>query len=122
VVNASFLENGVNIAQVSEEDFPDCIQYFHLEFDDEVLVEAYGALACSYVNMNNRRFFDNYPEFISRYCSADLTADNVIRSGPRNRPSLEGHKDRVRRAWTSFGCTSDSHARNQAATSQWVTF
>jgi hypothetical protein len=121
VVNASFLENGVNIAQVSEEDFPDCIQYFHLEFDDEVLVEAYGALACSYVNMNNRRFFDNYPEFISRYCSADLTSRSVIRSGPRNRPSLEGHKERVRRAWISPGCLIDSHAPNQVATAQLVT-
>jgi hypothetical protein len=122
VVNASFLENDVNIAQASEAEFSGCIQYYHLEFDEEVLVEANGALACSYVNLNNRRYFDNYPEFISRYCSADLTANNVIRSGPRNRPSLEGHKERVRRAWTSFGCKSESHARNQVATSQWVTF
>jgi hypothetical protein len=99
IVNASFLENGINIAQVSEEDYPECIQYYHLEFDEEVLVEANCALACSYVNMNNRRYFDNYPEFISLYCSADLTARSLIRTGPRNRPSLDGHKDRVRRAW-----------------------
>jgi hypothetical protein len=99
VVNASFLENAVNIAQVAEETFPECIQYYHLEFEEEVLVEANGALACSYVNMNNRRYFDNYPEFISLYCSADLTARSLIRTGPRNRPSLDGHKDRVRRAW-----------------------
>jgi hypothetical protein len=121
VVNASFLENDVNIAQASEAEFSGCIQYYHLEFDEEVLVEANGALACSYVNMNNRRYFDNYPEFISRYCSADLTADNVIRSGPRNRPSLEGHKQRVRRAWMSSGCKSDPRDCNQAATGQWVT-
>ena len=122
VVNASFLENDVNIAQASEAEFSGCIQYYHLEFDEEVLVEANGALACSYVNMNNRRYFDNYPEFISRYCSADLTANNVIRSGPRNRPSLEGHKERVRRAWMPPGSTSGSHACNQVATSQRVTF
>jgi hypothetical protein len=122
VVNASFLENGINIAQVSEEDYPECIQYYHLEFDEEVLVEANGALACSYVNMNNRRYFDNYPEFISLYCSADLTARSLIRTGPRNRPSLDGHKDRVRRAWMPPGCNRDSDTRNQAAAAQGVTF
>ena len=122
VVNASYLENDVNIAQASEAEFSGCIQYYHLEFDEEVLVQANGALACSYVNMKNRRYFDNYPEFISCYCSADLTADTVIRSGPRNRPSLEGHKDRVKRAWTPPGSNSDSHACNQVATAKWVAF
>jgi hypothetical protein len=116
-----FLENDVNIAQASDAEFSGCIQYYHLEFDQEVLVEANGALACSYVNMNNRRYFDNYPEFISLYCSADLTARSLIRTGPRNRPSLDGHKDRVRRAWMSSGCSRDSDARNQAAAAQGVT-
>jgi hypothetical protein len=59
VVNASFLENGITITQVTEEELPDCIQYYHLEFEEEVLVEANGAFACSYVNRSNRRFFDN---------------------------------------------------------------
>jgi hypothetical protein len=122
IVNTSFLENGINIAQVSQEDYPECIQYYHLEFDEEVLVEANCALACSYVNMNNRRYFDNYPEFISLYCSADLTARSLIRTGPRNRPSLDGHKDRVRRAWMPSGCNRDSDIRNQAAAAQGVTF
>jgi len=121
VVNASFLENGVNIARVAEEEFAHCIQYYHLEFDKEVLVEANGALACSYVNLNNRRSFDNFPEFISRYCSVDMTASSVIRSGPRNRPSLEGHKERVKRAWISSSCTSDTRAHDQAVTAQLVT-
>jgi hypothetical protein len=121
VVNASFLENGVNIARVAEEEFAHCIQYYHLEFDKEVLVEANGALASSYVNLNNRRSFDNFPEFISRYCSVDMTASSVIRSGPRNRPSLEGHKERVKRAWISSSCTSDSRAHDQAVTAQLVT-
>jgi hypothetical protein len=121
VVNASYLENDVNIAQASEAEFSGSIQYYHLEFDEEVLVQANGALAYSYVNMKNRRYFDNYPEFISCYCSADLTADTVIRSGPRNRPSLEGHKDRVKRAWTPPGSNSGSHACNQVTTAKWVT-
>jgi hypothetical protein len=112
VVNAKFLENGVNIYQVSEAEFPECVQYLHLEFDEEVLVEANSALACSYVNLNNRRHFDNYPEFISRYRCADLTASSVIKSGPRNRPSLKGHKDRTRRGWMSSGCPSDSYVQN----------
>jgi hypothetical protein len=112
VVNAKFLENGVNIDQVSGAEYPDYIQYLHLEFEDEVLVEANGALACSYVNLNNRRYFDNYPEFISRYRCADLTASSVIKSGPRNRPSLKGHKDRTRRGWMSSGCPSDSYLQN----------
>jgi len=118
VVNASFLENGITITQVTEEELPDCIQYYHLEFEEEVLVEANGAFACSYVNRSNRRFFDNYPQFISRYCSADLTVSHVIRSGPRNRPSLEGHKDRTRRAWMQSGVTSDSCALSQSASVQ----
>ncbi|MEB3173438.1 MAG: Hint domain-containing protein [Cyanobacteriota bacterium] len=122
IVNASFLGNGLTISKASPDDFKASIQYLHLEFEEEVLVEANGALACSFVNRNNRRYFDNYPEFISRYFSTDLTASSVIRSGPRNRPSLQGHKDRVKRAWMSSGCTSDSHAHNQAATAQLVTF
>jgi len=122
IVNASFLENGLTIYRASPDDFKTSIQYLHLEFEDEVLVKANNVLACSYINRNNRRYFDNYPEFISLYFSADLTTSSVIRSGPRNRPSLQGHKDRVKRAWMSSGCTSDSHAHNQAATAQLVTF
>jgi hypothetical protein len=122
VVHAYNLENDINISQSAEDEFPDCIKYYHLEFDEEVLVEANGALACSYVNENNRRYFDNYPEFISLYCSADLTARSLIRTGPRNRPSLDGHKDRVRRAWMPPGCSRDPDARNQAAAAQGVTF
>lgn len=116
IVNASFLENGLSISKASLDDFMTSIQYLHLEFEEEVLVEANGALACSYVNMKNRRSFDNFPEFISRYCSADLTASSLIRSGPRDRPSLEGHKERVRRAWMLTGCLIDSHAPSQIAT------
>lgn len=122
IVNASFLGNGLTIFKASPDDFKKSIQYFHLEFQEEVLVEANGALACSYVNRNNRRYFDNYPEFISRYCSADLTANNVIRSGPRNRPSLQGHKDRVRRAWMSPGCMSGTHDFNPVSIKQQVSF
>ena len=122
VVNAICLENGVNIVQTSVHEFPDCIQYFHLEFEEEVLVEANGALACSYANENNRRYFDNYPEFISRYCNADFSASSSINSGPRNRPSIQGHKERVKRSWISSKFLNDSHVPNQAASAQLVTF
>jgi len=119
VVNAICLENGVNIVQTSVHEFPDCIQYFHLEFEEEVLVEANGVWSCSYKNENNRRYFNNYPEFISRYCNADFSASRSINSGPRNRPSIQGHKERVKRSWMSSESHKDS---NQAATAQLVTF
>ena len=122
VVNAICLENGVNIVQTSVHEFPDCIQYFHLEFEEEVLVEANGVWSCSYANENNRRYFDNYPEFISRYCNADFSASSSINSGPRNRPSIQGHKERVKRSWISSKFLNDSHVPNQAASAQLVTF
>jgi hypothetical protein len=122
IVNACFLVNELTITKTLPCEFPVSVRYYHLEFDEEVLVEANGAMACSYVNMNNRRYFDNYPEFISLYCSADLTASSLIRTGPRNMPSLDGHKNRVRRAWMPPGCSRDPDARNQAAAAQEVTF
>lgn len=101
LVNACFLENGISITRAEINEFPDCIQYFHLEFEDEVLVAANGLPCCSYANERNRRSFDNYPEFIRLYLNADTTAANRLDAGPRNKPSLAGHKDRVMRAIVS---------------------
>ena len=99
IVNACFLENGINIYKdLSLVEQPE-IKYFHLEFEDEVLVYANGAAACSYVNRGNRRTFDNYPEFIRLYVDADSSVETYIAGPPRNQPSLAGHKRRVRRSW-----------------------
>jgi hypothetical protein len=99
IVNAAFLVNDVNIVKTQPGDFPSEISYFHLEFDDEVFVLANGTKACSYVNSGNRRSFDNYAEFISLYLNPCNTTRSRISSFPRNRPSLKGHKERVKRSW-----------------------
>lgn len=101
IINACFLENGLTIAKALPDYFKTSIQYHHLEFNDEVLVSANGALACSYVNTGNRRSFDNYPEFISMYGDAAITVQSRIYSPGRNRPSMKGHKMRVARSWDS---------------------
>ena len=99
IVNAACLVNGLNIYKEKLSLYPDTLKYFHLEFDDEVLVIANGVEACSYANEDNRRSFDNYPEFISLYVNADLSVKSYISRSPRNQPSLQGHKSRVKRSW-----------------------
>jgi hypothetical protein len=99
IVNACFLENGLTITKASPDDFKASIRYFHLEFDDEVLVSANNAFACSYVNTGNRRSFDNYPEFISMHGDAGISVKSTLCGAKRNQPSMRGHKTRVRRSW-----------------------
>ena len=99
IVNACFLENGINIYKDISLASMHEIKYFHLEFEDEVLVFAHGVGACSYANERNRRTFDNYPEFISLYGAVESSVKSRIPGPPRNRPLLEGHKRRVRRSW-----------------------
>ena len=99
IINACFLENGLTITKASPDEFKTSIRYFHLEFDDEVLVSANNAFACSYVNTGNRRSFDNYPEFISLYGDSDICARSTLYAAKRNQPSMRGHKMRVARSW-----------------------
>lgn len=99
IVNACFLENGINIYKDTTLVSMQEVKYFHLEFEDEVLVFAHGVAACSYANERNRRTFDNYPEFISLYGDVESSVKSRILGSPRNRPLLEGHKKRVRRSW-----------------------
>lgn len=99
IVNACFLENGINIYKDPTLSNKSEIKYYHLEFDNEVLVTANGIQACSYVNKGNRRTFDNYPEFVSLYINTDSSVKSCIAGPPRNQPSLTGHKRRIRRSW-----------------------
>jgi hypothetical protein len=99
IVNARFLVNDLTITKTSPCEFAESVRYFHLEFEEEVAIVANGALTCSYVNSGNRRSFDNYPEFISLYGDADITAKSRLWSAPRNQLSMEGHKKRVKRSW-----------------------
>ena len=99
IVNACFLENGLTITKASPDEFKASIRYFHLEFDDEVLVSANNAFACSYVNTGNRRSFDNYPEFISMHGDAGISVKSTLSGAKRNQPSMKGHKMRVVRTW-----------------------
>jgi hypothetical protein len=99
IVAATCLVNELSIYKDKASLYPDSICYFHLEFDDEVLVLANGAEACSYVNEGNRRSFDNFPEFVSLYGNADSSVRSYLTKSPRNNPSLQGHKTRVIRTW-----------------------
>ena len=99
IVNACFLENGMTVTKATPDAFKASIRYFHLEFDDEVLVSANNAFACSYVNTGNRRSFDNYPEFISMHGDAGISVKSTLCGTKRNQPSMRGHKMRVARSW-----------------------
>lgn len=99
IVNACFLENGMTVTKATPDAFKASIRYFHLEFDDEVLVSANNAFACSYVNTGNRRSFDNYPEFISMHGDAGISVKSTLCGAKRNQPSMRGHKMRVARSW-----------------------
>lgn len=99
IVTAAHLVNELNIYKDPVSAHPIEVRYFHLEFEDEVLVFANGVGACSYVNSGNRRSFDNYPEFITRYIDAESSVRSLVSELPRNEPLLEGHKQRIRRSW-----------------------
>jgi hypothetical protein len=99
IINACYLANDLTISKASSNQFKTSIQYYHLEFDDEVLVSANNTLSCSYVNTGNRRSFDNYPEFISMYGDVGVGVRSRLCSAGRNRPTRRGHKLRVARSW-----------------------
>jgi hypothetical protein len=99
ITNACFLVNNINIYKDSSSKHPCWIRYFHLEFDEEVLILANGVEACSYVNTGNRRGFDNYPEFIARYINPASSCVRSLTTMPRNRISLRGHKQRIMNSW-----------------------
>jgi hypothetical protein len=99
IVAATCLANELSIYKDKASLYPGSIRYFHLEFDDEVLVLANGAEACSYANEGNRRSFDNFPEFVSLYGNGDCSVRSLLSKSPRNNPSLQGHKTRVMRTW-----------------------
>ena len=77
------------------------MSYCHLEFEEEVFVVANGLKACSYVNIGNRRSFDNYTEFIRLYMNLNSSVRTRISNCARNQPSLIGHKSRIRRSWNA---------------------
>lgn len=99
IVNASFLVNQINIYKDDDGNYPFQVDYFHLEFEDEVMVMANGAQACSYVNAGNRRDFDNYAEFISRFINIESTVRSLVYNSDRSVQSAEGKKDRIIRSW-----------------------
>ncbi|MHA3959947.1 Hint domain-containing protein [Synechococcus sp. LTW-G] len=99
IVNASFLVNQINIYKDADSNHPFQVDYFHLEFEDEVMVMANGAQACSYVNAGNRRNFDNYMEFISRFINIESTVRSLVYNSDRSVQSAEGKKDRIIRSW-----------------------
>jgi len=101
IVNASFLINDLNITKTSLGEFPSHVSYYHLEFEEEVFVVANGLKACSYVNIGNRRSFDNYAEFIRLYMNLNSSVRSRISNCARNQPSLIGHKSRIRRSWNA---------------------
>ena len=101
IVNASFLINDLNITKTSLGEFPSHVSYYHLEFEEEVFVVANGLKACSYVNIGNRRSFDNYAEFIRLYVNLNSSVRTRISNCARNQPSLIGHKSRIRRSWNA---------------------
>lgn len=101
IVNASFLINDLNITKTSLGEFPSHVSYYYLEFEEEVFVVANGLKACSYVNIGNRRSFDNYTEFIRLYMNLNSSVRTRISNCARNQPSLIGHKSRIRRSWNA---------------------
>ena len=101
IVNASFLINDLNITKTSLGEFPSHVSYYHLEFEEEVFVVANGLKACSYVNIGNRRSFDNYAEFIRLYMNLNSSVRTRISNCASNQPSLIGHKSRIRRSWNA---------------------
>lgn len=93
VIPAQGLINGSTIRKTTWEELPNGVRYFHLEFDNEVLIDANGCLACSYIESGNRRSFDNYPEYLSLHSS--------MHSKPQTRVPRPKITRSMLKAWTN---------------------
>ena len=70
-VGASMLENGISITRCAQDEFPDGITYYHLEFDEQEVIDAQGFTSTSFVGVGNRSEFDNANEFERLYGNLD---------------------------------------------------
>lgn len=86
-VDASILENGVNVVR----EFPGgpTVDYFHIELEGHAIVYANGATAESYVNHGNRTMFQNWSEFAALY-GEDIPAAELEDGGhARSHPAVK---------------------------------
>lgn len=70
-IGASMLENGISITRCAQDEFPNGITYYHLEFDEQEVIDAQGLTTTSFVAVGNRSEFDNANEFEKLYGNLD---------------------------------------------------
>jgi hypothetical protein len=67
VINASALVNGNGIDFIPLADLPEQVIYYHIETEDHDVILANGTLSETYVDIPNRKVFDNYTEYLTLY-------------------------------------------------------
>ena len=82
VINAAALVNGDTINFVATPDLPDRMQVFHVETEDHNVILANGAPAETFIDVADRKSFDNYAEYLDLYGT-----ERVIPEMPRPRIS-----------------------------------
>jgi len=67
VINAAALVNGTTIRFVHGSELPHEVTYYHIETQDHDVILANGAEAETFVDVADRKRFDNYDEYLALY-------------------------------------------------------
>ena len=67
VINASALVNGSSIDFVSLAELPERVVYYHIETQAHDVILANGTRSETYVDIPDRKLFDNYAEYLTLY-------------------------------------------------------
>ena len=78
-VAAVDLVNGISIEQCSATDYPQGITYYHLEFEENEIINAQGALSTTFYSIGNRSEFDNAFEYKCLYGNLDAVSPMTYR-------------------------------------------
>lgn len=78
-VAAVDLVNGISIEQCSAIDYPQGITYYHLEFEENEIINAQGALSTTFYSIGNRSEFDNAFEYKCLYGNLDAVSPMTYR-------------------------------------------
>ena len=67
VINASALVNGSDIDFIALDALPERVVYYHVETETHDVILANGTTSETYVDIPNRKVFDNYAEYLALY-------------------------------------------------------
>lgn len=82
IINASALVNGTTVTWLDWKQLGERVTYYHVETEAHDIILSHGAASETYLDVPDRRSFDNYAEYVAQY-----GADAPIQATPMPRIS-----------------------------------